>query len=348
MKITKTAGESLATGPIPKGCELCIEGRKLVLFVTGLCNQNCEYCTISEGRWQKDEVWANEKKVEKPEDIIEEAKICRAKGAGITGGEPLMKIDRVVEYIKLLKEAFGKPFHIHLYTNGTLAAPDNLKKLHDAGLDELRVHMNREAVKNALQYPGWRVGMEVPCIPGQEKQLCELVDFLEKAGAHFLNLNELEFSDRNVEPLEKLGYTLCTDSLTAVEGSDKTAEAVLHYAENKKMPVHFCTARLKLDYQLRNRLTNRAKSIKKPFEKVTSNGFLRKGIVEGETLDEMEAELKKLKVPSNMIFANTKAHRIEISEEVAKILAKKSKFKVSVIEEYPSAEPWDWEKTPLN
>jgi len=348
MKITKTAGESLATGPLARGCDLCIEGRKLVLFVTGLCNQKCYYCTISEGRWQKDEVWANEKKVEKPEDIIEEARICRAKGAGITGGEPLLKIDRVVEYITLLKKEFGKAFHIHLYTNGTLANDENLKKLSDAGLDELRIHMNKEAVKQALQFRNLRVGMEVPCIPGEEKKLFELVDYLEDVGAHFLNLNELEFSERNVLPMETLGMVLCTDSLTAVQGSRETALKVLNYAENKGLPVHFCTARLKFDYQLRNRLINRAKSIRKPFEKVTRNGFLRKGVMEGGTAVEMAAELKAAKVPEKMFCHNNKTNRIEMSEEAAKILAKKSGFKVSVIEEYPSAEPWDWEKTPLN
>jgi hypothetical protein len=348
MKIQKTAGESLATGKLPAGCDLCIEGRKLVLFVTGLCNQNCYYCTISEGRWQKDEVWANERKVGKPEDIVEEARICRARGAGITGGEPLMRLDRVVEYIKLLKREFGKQFHIHLYTNGTLVNEETLKKLNDAGLDELRIHMNKEAVKQALQFHNWRIGMEVPCMPGEEKKLCGLVDYLESIGAHFLNLNELEFSERNILPMETLGMTQCTDSLTAVQGSRETAETVLKYAEEKALPVHFCTARLKLDYQLRNRLINRAKSIRRPFEKVTNNGFLRKGVVEGGTAVEMAEELKRLKVPEKMFCHNNKTNRIEMSEETARILAKKSKFKVSVVEEYPSAEPWDWEKTPLN
>ena len=348
MKTAKTLGESLATGPLARGCDLCIEGRKLVLFVTGLCNQNCYYCTISEGRWQKDETWANERRVEKPEDIVEEARTCKALGAGITGGEPILKVDRVVEYIRLLKKEFGKGFHIHMYTNGTLATGENLKKLHEAGLDELRVHMDQEAVKRALKYQGWRVGMEVPCIPGEEKRLCGLVDYLENVGGHFLNLNELEFSDRNVGPMEKLGMVLKTDSLTAVEGSDRTASAVLKYAEKKSLPVHFCTARLKLDYQLRNRLTNRARNIRKPFEKVTSNGFLRKGVVEGGDLGRAAEELRKLKVPAGMIFHNNKTNRLETSEEVARLFAKKSKFKVSIVEEYPSAEPWDWEKTPLN
>jgi len=348
MEIQKTAGESLATGNIMRGCELCIEGKKLVLFVTGLCNQNCYYCTISCSRWQKDEIWANERRVGAIEDIVEEARLCKAEGAGITGGEPFMKLERVIQYVRFLKEAFGKSFHIHLYTNGTLATQENLRALNEAGLDELRIHMDRRAVELALELPGWKVGMEVPCLPGKENELFELVDYLESVGAHFLNLNELEFSDRNVEPMEALGLTLKADSLTEVDGSREVANAVLEYAKDKKLPVHFCTARLKLDYQLRNRLTNRANTIRKPFEKVTANGFLRKGVIEGGKLDVMAAELRKLNVPDNLMFLSKRANRIEVSEEAAQLAAKKLKFKVAVVEEYPSAEPWDWEKTPLN
>ena len=348
MNITK--GKTLATREITKGCALCISGKKLVLFITGLCNKACYYCTISRSRWQKDEVWANERKVEKPQDVIEEAKICRARGAGITGGEPLLKIERTLDYIRLLKKTFGSSFHIHLYTNGTLATPENLSALHEAGLDELRIHLNREAVKEALKFPNWKVGMEVPCIPGKEKELCELVDFLENQGAHFLNINEMEFSDRNVSPMEQAGLKLKPNSLTAVAGSAETAQKVLHYAEKrcKRLSVHFCTARLKLDYQLRNRLTNRARSIRKPFEKITKNGFLFKGVIEGGDLKTIAKNLKKLGVPEERIFINLKKNRVETSPEAAKIAARKLSFKASLVEEYPCANPWDWEKTPLN
>ncbi|MEM5804755.1 MAG: radical SAM protein [Candidatus Aenigmatarchaeota archaeon] len=343
MKVSKTKGGSFAAGKVTEGCELCIEGRKLVLFVTGLCNQNCYYCSISQGRWQKDEVWANERRVEKPEDIIEEAKLCGAKGAGITGGEPLMVVDRVCDYIRLLKKEFGKGFHIHMYTNGTLATDDVLRKLNEAGLDELRIHLDRTAVERALKLAGWKVGMEVPCIPGKEKELCGLVDFLAATGAHFLNLNELEFSERNVEPMLKLGLTLKADSLTAVRGSDRTALAVLQHALGKRLPAHFCTARLKLDCQLRNRLINRASNVKRPFEKVTPDGFLLKGVMEG---DGAEAELKRLGVKE--FFLNRERGRAEFSADIAKRIAKKAKLRVAIVEEYPTANPWDFELTPLN
>ena len=346
MGIKLTAGESFATGALSKGCQLCIKGKKLVLFVTGKCNQKCFYCTLSNHRWQTDNVFANERPIKNDTDIIDEVKKCGSKGAGITGGEPLLVMDRVVDFIKLLKKSFGKQFHIHMYTNGTLATDANLKRLKEAGLDEIRIHMDREAVKRALKLKGWKVGMEVPCMPGKEEELCQLVDYLEKIHAHFLNLNELEFSDRNIAPMERLGLTLLTDSLTAVKGSHDTAMKVLKYAEKRRLPVHFCTAKLKMNHQLRNRLFNRASRIKRPFEQVTPDGFLIRGEILTNDLQEAARILRREGVTQFAI--NTVKHRIELSAKEAEKLSKSLPFKVAIVKEYPSAQPWEWELTPLN
>jgi len=346
MKLKQTAGESFATGALSKGCQLCIKGRELVLFVTGKCNQKCFYCTLSNNRWQSSSVYANERPVKNDTDMIDEVKKCGSKGAGITGGEPLLVIDKVIDYIRLLKKNFGKQFHIHMYTNGTLATESNLKRLREAGLDELRIHMDKDAIKRALKLRGWKVGMEVPCIPGKEEELCRLVDYLENIGAHFLNMNELEFSERNLAPMEKLGLTLMTDSLTAVKGSHDTAMKVMKYAEKKKLPVHFCTAQLKLNYQLRNRLFNRASRIRRPFEQVTPDGFLLKGVIMTNELQEVSRLLRKEGIVQFAV--DPVKHRIELSAKEALKLSKKLPFKVAIVKEYPSAQPWEWELTPLN
>jgi len=324
-----------------------MDGRKTVLFVTGVCKQNCWYCTISNNRWQKDEVWANEQLIENDNQLIDEIKTSGSTGVGITGGEPLLKPERVVHFIKLLKQNFGKDFQIHLYTCGVGIEPSVLKQLHEAGLDEIRIHINRELVKSALQFD-WKVGMEVPVIPGEEEKLCELVDYLEGIGTSFLNLNELEFSERNIEPMEDRGLELMENSLTAVKGSDETAMKVLEHAKDKKLNVHFCTAALKLNCQLRNRLKNRARNIRKQFEKITEDGFLLKGIIFGDDLDKIKSELVRMNVPGEEFFVSQEKNRIEISAERAKHLANKLKFKVAIVEEYPTANPWDFELTPLN
>jgi pyruvate formate-lyase activating enzyme-like uncharacterized protein len=129
------------------GCRCCREGAKMVLFVTGICHRECFFCPLSEERKNLDVVFANERAVFSDADILEEARSMDSEGTGITGGEPLLELERVIRYIRLLKNEFGKEHHIHLYTSAAPAA-DVLKKLSDAGLDEIRFHPPAELWKN--------------------------------------------------------------------------------------------------------------------------------------------------------------------------------------------------------
>lgn len=121
------------------GCLCCREGAKMVLFVTGLCHKDCFFCPLSEDRKNRDVVFANERAVLSDGDVLEEARSMDAKGTGITGGEPLLELEKTVHFIRLLKNEFGKEHHIHLYTS-TAPTEAFLKELADAGLDEIRFH----------------------------------------------------------------------------------------------------------------------------------------------------------------------------------------------------------------
>ena len=54
---------ALVIGKMEKGCELCFPGLKAVIFVTGICGDNCYYCPISKERFGKDLIYINEEKV---------------------------------------------------------------------------------------------------------------------------------------------------------------------------------------------------------------------------------------------------------------------------------------------
>ena len=267
-------------GGLTEGCEQCVRGEKTVLFITGVCNRKCFYCPISDRKMNFDDVYANEWKIQKFDDLVEEIKLCDSKGVGITGGDPLLKTDRCAAYIKKLKQIFGKKFHIHLYASLKNLTKEKLDKLYSAGLDEIRFHPDLEnkgewkKIGWAKDY-GWKTGVEVPVIPKKEKGTIALIKFINDK-VDFLNLNELEIADNKTCKLSEMGYKT-KDSLSyGIKGSQEMALKISKFAE---IPVHFCTCKLKDAVQLRNRIMRRAKNVAKPFEKVTSDGTIVKGVV---------------------------------------------------------------------
>lgn len=328
---------------LPQGCRLCYMGAKMVLFVTGLCRKSCFYCPVSNERRGKDLVFANERPVRRDEDIIEEAVSMDALGTGITGGEPLLRLERVIHYIKLLKNHFGGSHHIHLYT---ALAPGKavLKSLKEAGLDELRFHPPLHLWANINTTPyrislltarelGLSTGIEIPCIPSDFSGILSLLD--EVGG--FLNLNELEFSETNAEELKKRGFETVDDVSSAALGSKEAAESLTF---NK---FHFCSSRFKDAVQLRERFKRIAKKVARNFDEITDDGTLVYGVIEGDCLGIMKetAEDNMYSLQDGSIETGW-----WIAEELAAEL-KKAGCGVSVIERYPMKNGMVVEKTPL-
>lgn len=328
-------------GYLSEGCRLCQEGAKMVLFVTGLCPKNCFYCPLSNERRDKDLVFANERPVKSDEDLLEEAELMDALGTGITGGEPLQKIERVLHYIRLLKSAFGKEHHIHLYTS---LAPDRqlLEKLADAGLDEIRLHPPQEswealrrspyayALQNAKEL-GIEAGIEIPALEGAEKVAASAEEM-----DVFLNLNELEFSDNNSEALLKNGFSLESDISSAAAGSCKYAEAA--FPACKK--AHFCSSTYKDAVQLRKRLQRIAKNTAREFDDITEDGTLVYGLIECGDQKLAEKMLQDMEIPSELF--EVKEGKIEIAWWVLEEIKEEIKEELepfgaifSIIERYP-------------
>lgn len=181
--IKKMECGSISNGQIAKGCESCINGSKMVIFITGICEYKCYYCPISTERKGRDVTYANECKVTSYDDIVTEAKTMDATGTGITGGDPLVSIDRTVHVIQLLKNKLGNSHHIHLYTANLNI--EKVLRLEAAGLDEIRFHpsievwmnMDKTQLESIISSTDMDVGIEVPSIPGMDTELNELVDY---------------------------------------------------------------------------------------------------------------------------------------------------------------------------
>lgn len=369
-----TASEKYAgsqhLGVLPTGCIQCREGAKLVLFVTGLCDKECFYCPVSRDKMYRDVVYANERPVHIGDwdAILDEARLTGAKGAGITGGDPMVVPDRVAELCRHLKKTFGPDFHLHLYTS---CAFDTawIGRLKEAGLDEIRFHPELREYKDmpeswhhAAIQEALRVGLttlvEIPAVPGKEQDILALAQYLETVGAHGLNMNELEFSDPNIASLKRFGYTPRDDESQRVAGSRETALAVLDAwrdgDHDRKMAVHFCSSPYKDAIQLMQRLRRRAERTARPFEEQTEEGTLIYGVLRptdggspGILAERLRADYE---VPP--AWAVVEADRVETAPSVVEVLAEAGELaalgaEAWLSEVYPTADRLEVERVPL-
>lgn len=177
----------------------------------------------------------------------------------------------------------------------------------------------------------------------------------------FLNINELEISDSNVNNLIEKGFKAKNSVSYGVKGSEELALEILDYIiKNKiKLNVHYCTTTLKDKVQLANRIKRRALNIKKDYDILSEEGMLKRGAVylNGlypgfdynnkiknldiniknkyiKRLNEIKNELiKQYKINNNMIEVDKNKLRLLTS---IKIIKKIKGFKRAVVEEYPT------------
>ncbi len=340
MGVRRTRFGSFLVGEMPEGCRLCVRGAKLVLFLTGLCRRSCFYCPLSSLRKGKDVVYANERPIRSSRELLREAELMGALGTGITGGDPSLRFRRLLRYLRALKQGLGKDHHVHLYC---LELPrEKLRRLREEGLDEIRFHTwSPEPVRRAVE-EGLHCGVELPALPGSFRTLTRLLGELEEAGCSFVNLNELEFSETNAQELRRRGFRLKSDTSVAVKGSEELALRVLEWAsENTGLNVHYCPSRLKDGVQLRNRLRRRAERVARPYEAITPDGLLVKGIITGIPRERLEGERRRLRrrygIPPELISVNSRKGRLETSPELAEELCERERgLSFFWVESYPT------------
>ncbi|MDD5503455.1 MAG: radical SAM protein [Candidatus Thermoplasmatota archaeon] len=364
---------SAFTGKLPDGCVLCDEGAKMVMLVTGKCGYSCFFCPLSEKKKNKDVVYANELFVGEGSAVdsdfaaadvavIKEAESIDAKGTGITGGDPMLVPERTIHFIKMLKAYFGKAHQIHMYCGPTFDLK-LIDALADAGLDEIRFHppvgiwnkmdgteydaLIRKSIKAKID-----TGVEIPTIPGKEKEIFALGVYLEKAGVKFLNLNELEFSETNCDALNAKGYDVKDEMSSAVKGSEETALKVVEKFIDSDLCVHYCSSSYKDAIQLRRRLARRAKKIARSYDEISEDGTIIHGVIEFGKLESEKAVaiVENLNISKKFWAYTPERRRIEMAEKTIrkfnKIL-KKNGLETFLVEEYPTADALEVEREPL-
>ncbi|MFX0182955.1 MAG: hypothetical protein ACFE95_07740 [Candidatus Hodarchaeota archaeon] len=358
--VNKTSWGSLFTGSLSRGCQQCINGEKLVVLVTTNCSSKCFYCPLSVERKNSPYAFANERPIKEINDLVLESSIMDAKGASMTGGDPLEKhsVFQTLNFCRVLRAKYPKDFHIHLYTRGKELTLETLSKL-TPYIDEIRFHVKNlrkdfKPAELATQFE-LDVGVEVPIIPTKGLDFYrELITHFETLlppsdQFYFINLNELEVSETNYRNL--LAHNLRCDhqNPSAIDGSAKLGRQIVTWASNHtKIPVHYCSLRTKDSIQLTNRLYRIAMNVKLPSDVVIPDGpdkgLLLRGVIKSEknNLEYIRrVMISTFQIPEDLITHDTKRKRLltnaalldELKTQIKTIF---SDITLGLVEEYPT------------
>ena len=249
----------------PQGCRSCLLGTGLsAIRKTNKCNIQCRFCynygeldcqpPVGEGLW---EIGGTKVRLEDLDLLLTIQK--KPTGVSYVYLEPFMEIEKYYPIIRKFREA---GVHQHMYTNGTLATPENLRALGEAGLDELRFNLGAAncadkviaAIAEAKKHIP-RVGIETPMTPEFFDAFMKKKDAILATGLDFINCAELHLNPNNIgnyegEPMymTRLGY------LSPIWSRDLTLRLMKTAAEeNWPIAVHDCCNMTKFarDFNLR-------------------------------------------------------------------------------------------------
>ncbi|MEJ2637659.1 MAG: radical SAM protein [Calditrichia bacterium] len=308
------------------GCRICGEGSWSCLFINGKCNCRCFYCPA-----RQDEVdipTTNTVSFSKSRDYVDYIERFDFRGVSISGGEPLLTPERTIDFLTAVKERFGARVHTWLYTNGTLATNEILQKLQQAGLDEIRFDIG--AAKYHLKKVRLAAGLirnitiEIPGIPDDFELMKYKLKEMRDAGVKYLNLHQLRLTPHNFEKLSSKNYTFLHGEKVTVLESELTVLKLMKYNIEQKinLPVNYCSFVYKNRFQRAAARRRNALFVKKDYEDITENGYIRSLFLAGSS----ESISRQIRIfqegggASNSWFANTGRDRLYFSESLWKLV----------------------------
>lgn len=303
-------------GPLSPGCRLCGEGGWSCLFVNGKCNCRCFYCPSAQ-----DEIGTpttHRIPFSRPTDYAAYVSHFGYTGVSISGGEPLLTPDLTLRFLQAVNQSKKRPLHLWMYTNGTLLTADLVKRLHDAGLDEIRfdlsaVGYNLEKVRLAVGHIP-TVTVEIPAIPEDFQRLTKLLPQLKETGIDHLNLHQLRLTPHNRDQLDKRRYTYLHGERVTVLESELTALALMQNVVEKGigLPINYCTFVFQNRFQRAAARRKSAQLIIKPHESITESGYIRSiGLVgDPETLSKKADRLAKNGVDGQLWAIGSRKDRL--------------------------------------
>jgi pyruvate formate-lyase activating enzyme-like uncharacterized protein len=284
-----------ALGSLSPGCRTCIEGTWSCLYITGACTRNCFFCPSPQSNENRDRqpVVPENVSFASAHDYVEYLKQFDFRGISFSGGEPLLVMGRVLDYMKAIKRCFGDRHYIWVYTNGDLVTNETLLLLKKAGLNELRFDIAANgydlgAIKKAVDYID-TVSVEIPAIPEDVELVKPLLKEMENIGVKHLNLHQLMRTSHNSEHMKRRGYSPVNEALypcqTPILESELAALELMKHAVDTKinLGINYCSRCYKAKFQGMANRKRAALFSSGNLSDVSGIGYLRKMAIDAST-----------------------------------------------------------------
>ena len=254
-------GRTYYVGPDEKfarGCRSCLLGTGLgAVRKTNRCNLQCPFCydfgemdqqpPVGEGMFEIGGTRFYERDI----DLL--LSIHRPPtGICYVYLEPFMEIEA---YYGIIRKFHRAGVYQHMYTNGTLATPESLRALGEAGLNELRFNLGASMCADrviAMMAEAKRhipmVGVETPMTPAFYEAFLEKKDAVLAAGIDFMNCAELHLNPNNLENYLGEPMVMCRQGYLSPTWSRELTLTLMRQAGEEGWPiaVHDCSNRTKL------------------------------------------------------------------------------------------------------
>jgi pyruvate formate-lyase activating enzyme-like uncharacterized protein len=273
-------------GELSPGCRTCMQGTWSCVYLNGLCTRNCFYCPQDRKITEEPPARTDDELTfTSARDYVDYTRHFACEGIGISGGEPFLAFNKLVEHIRMIREAFGSRPHVWSYTNGDLATDERLALLKKAGLDELRFNISANAYDLSAVSRATRhidtITVEIPAIPEDVALVKSLLPEMEAAGVKHLNLHQLLMNEHNHLQLKMRGYTV-TQADRYLHGrpildSELAAFDILEHALRTKsgLGINYCSRCYKARFQEKAFRKRHAFLFGIPGSSLTAAGYLR-------------------------------------------------------------------------
>lgn len=326
----------LSNGKISSACEACQTGTgSFTTFVSLKCHRDCYFC-FNKNQDNYHFYVTNHKNVNKElTDLLENG--VRLAHLAITGGEPLLHKEEVIDFMKTASEKTPETY-TRLYTAGDLLDEQTLQSLQQYDLNEIRFSIKMEDSEQKHRHIFSKIALakkyipkvlvEMPVIPGTDEAMKQLLLKLEELDIFGINLLEFCFPLENAHAFQERGFELKNPPYEvfynywyagglAVAGSEQLCLELVQFAidEELTLGVHYCSLENKFTGQIYQQ--NDGQALGETYVFSEKDYFMKTVKAFGKDRRKVQAILEKQKIPFEI---NTDYQYLQFSPNVIKLL----------------------------